>query len=146
MDRRTQRVPRPVLLRQQGEDAFAGAGDDVGGDQFAQALHLGFAGVDSRLHGGDVALDEDRDVTAAQLFAGQHFHGGGFQSGVYGLKYGGEALSFDQADGSVALDEDRDVTAAQLFAGQHFHGGGFQSGVYGLKYGGEALSFDQADG
>src|ERR1039457_1256333 len=67
------------LFRQQREDTFAGARDDVRGDQFAQAFHLGFAGVDGGLHGGDVAFDEHRDVAAAQLFTGQHFHRGGFQ-------------------------------------------------------------------
>jgi len=31
----------------------------VGGNQFAQAVHLGFGSVDGSRDGGDVALDED---------------------------------------------------------------------------------------
>jgi hypothetical protein len=111
------------MIGQQGEDAFAGAGDDVRGDQFAQAFHLGLAGIDRRLHGGDVALDEHRDVTAAQLFAGQHFHRGGFQGGVDGLKYGGEALGFDQADGEGRLGF---VFHSLL---RVLHGGLFEEGI-----------------
>jgi len=47
------------LLGQQGEDALAGAGDDVRGDEFAQALDAGVGGIDGGAHGGDAALDDD---------------------------------------------------------------------------------------
>src|ERR1019366_3161316 len=88
-----------------------------------QSLHLGLACVDRRLHGGDVALDKDRDVTTAQLFAGQHFHRGGFQGGVDGLKYSGEALGFDQTDGEGRLGF---VFHSVL---RILHGGLFEEGV-----------------
>ena len=86
------------LLGQQGEDAFAGAGDDVGGDEFAQAFHTRLAGVDGCAHRGDIAFDEDGDVAAAKLLARQHLDVGGLQRGVDGLEGGGKAVGFDNLD------------------------------------------------
>ncbi len=44
------------LLWQQAEHGRAGPGDDVGGDEFAEAFDLLLAGFDGGFHRGDVPL------------------------------------------------------------------------------------------
>ena len=82
----------------QAQHRGAGAGDDVAGDELAEAADFGDAGFDGGFHGGDVALDDDGDVAAAELFLAEHFDVGRLAGAVDGLEDGGEALRFDEAE------------------------------------------------
>ncbi len=85
-------------------DAAEKAGDvHVRGDQFPKAPHTFLSRRDRCFHGGDVALDEDRHVSAAELFLADDFDVGGFDRRVDRLDNGGQSLRFDHADGVRGL-------------------------------------------
>src|SRR5213596_3106226 len=65
---------------------------DVSSDQLPQTFDLRSPGVDGRLHRRHVAFDQNRHVSAAELFLADDFDGGGFGGGVDGFDDGGEAL------------------------------------------------------
>jgi len=67
-----------LYLRQQLKHGFAWPGDDVSRDEFSQALNFGFPGFNGSSHGGQLALNDDGDVTATEFFFAEDFNTGGF--------------------------------------------------------------------
>src|SRR5688572_9215053 len=81
------------------EQVGVGAGDDVGGDELADAAGGLGAGVHRRLHAADVAADDRRNESAADLDGLHHLDVGGLAHRVGRLDEADPALGLDHAEG-----------------------------------------------
>jgi hypothetical protein len=75
--------------------------DDVRGNQFADRLRGRGAGVDRGANASDVAANNGRNETAADLNAFDHFNVGGFRHRVGRVDEGENAFRFNQSNSVV---------------------------------------------
>lgn len=70
----------------------------MGGDQVAETGDLLLPRVDRGVDGGDVALNDHRDIASAEFFFADDLHIGRFAGGVDRLEHGRETLRFDESE------------------------------------------------
>ena len=91
----------PLLPQEGFDDRFFRPRDHVSADQLAVLAGGVGAGIDSGSHRADVAADERRDISAADLHLAGQGDVGRLAHRVGGCDGGDQALGFDQAEGFV---------------------------------------------